>query len=419
MSDRISEDSRINPAELFDPMSPEFIANPHGAYRVAREKAPVCPLSEHGPWVITGREEMAQVLRDPLKFTSRNNTHGAYELTDQCKELLSGSLFYRVTLFNSDPETHGRFRSLVNEEFTPRALRRREPAIRELAKKLVRDFQDAGSIDLLSGFAYPLPMTVICDIIGVPAEDHATVKAWNDDWLLLQVMPLPPEEQLRCAKSVLAYEEYYRGLLADRAGHPADDLLSVLVEAAARQDAACTLDDAVLALQVILAAGHETTTNLIANTLHQLLRDRSLWEKAVADRELIPAAVEEGLRFDTSVQGAPRLAAEDTTVGGVTIPAGAKVHTMFAAVGRDPGLTEDPETFRLDRSGPPRHFAFGHGIHFCLGASLGRLESRIALETLAEALPGIELAPGFEPRYVPGGLVFHGLSALPVTWPTD
>lgn len=406
-------------AQLFDPTSQQFIENPYEAYRASRLQVPVCPVGPGDTWVVTGREEMMAVLRDPIRFSSRKNLDGAYEFSPECQELLAGSLFYHVALFNIEPPEHARFRSFINEEFSPRSLRRREPAIRALAEGLVHDFKDSGSADLLHQFAYPLPMTVICDIIGIPPADRPMVKAWNNDWLMMQVVPLPPEEQLRCAKSVLEYEAYYRELLAERSRQPADDLLTALTTAAAEADPVCTLDDAVVAVRVMLAAGHETTTNLIANTMFQLLRDRPLWEQVVRDSSLAAAAVEEGLRYDPSVQGAPRLATEDTVIGDVTIPAGAKVHAMFAAAGRDPGQAEDPETFRLDRSGPPRHFGFGHGIHFCPGAPLARLESRIALETLAAALPGLRLSDGFEPQHMPGGFVFHGLTALPVTWSTS
>ncbi|WP_306334424.1 cytochrome P450 [Streptomyces sp. KL118A] len=415
----IDEQGEIDPAKLFDLLNPQYMASPYDAYRVAREKAPVCPMAADGPWIVTGREEMAAVLRDPARFTSRTNTHGTYGFTDECRELLSGSVYYRIAPFNADPEDHGRFRSLVDEAFSPTALRRREPAVRAAAGALVAEFKDSGGVDLLAGFAYPLPLTVLCDIIGVPAEDRATVKGWLGDWLLMQVLPLPPEDQLRCAKSVLAYEEYVRGLLAERRRQPTDDLLTVLADAAAQSDPVCTVDDAVLALLVLLASGHETTTHLITNTVHRLLGDRKQWERLVADPGLIPAAVEEGLRFNTSVQGAPRVVTEDVTLGGVAVPAGAKVHAMVAAAGRDPGTADDPETFSLDRTDPPRHFAFGHGPHSCLGADLARLQGRVALEALVEAVPEMELAPGFAPQHLPGGLVINGLLALPVTWPTS
>ncbi|MFF1302867.1 cytochrome P450 [Streptomyces sp. NPDC058307] len=410
------------PAGLFDLSDPRYTANPYDTYRVARQTAPVCPITGDGPWIVTGRAEAAAVLRDPVRFTSRANTLGAYEFTDACRKLLSDSVYYRVPPFNADPPEHGRFRALVDEEFSPAALHRNEPAIRATADTLVRGLKstkDETGADLLAGFAQPLPLAVICDIIGVPPQDRDTVKAWNNDWLLMQVLPLPEEDQLRCAKSVLEFEAYFRALLADRSRHPADDLLGVLAAAAAQSDPVCTHDDAVAALLSLLPSAHETTSHLIANTVHRLLRDRRLWEEVVSDPGLIPAAVEEGLRHTTSLQGTPRLVTEDTVVGGTAIPAGAKVHAMVAAVGRDPESAEDPETFRLDRTGPPRHFAFGHGPHSCLGAHLARLESRIALEALTTTLPDLELAPGFEPHHLPGGFVLHGLLTLPVTWPTS
>ncbi|MEW2387487.1 cytochrome P450 [Streptomyces venezuelae] len=410
--------SETDPAKLFDLMSPQYMASPYEAYRVARESAPVCPMSAQGPWIVTGRDEVAAVLTDTARFTARTNTHGAYGFTDECGQLLADSVFYRVAPFNADPAEHGRFRALVDEEFSERALRRHEPAVRAAARTLVDGFKDTGSVDLLAEFTQPLPLTVLCDIIGIPSGDRATVKGWLGDWLLMQVLPLPPEDQLRCAKSLLEYEAYVRSQLADRRRQPADDLLTVFADAAAQSDPVCTVDDAVLGLLVLLASGHETATHLVTNTVHQLLRDRAQWEKLVADRELIPVAVEEGLRFTTSVQSAPRTATEDVTLGGVAVPAGAKVHAMVAAVGRDPGTAEDPETFRVDRTGPPRHFAFGHGPHACLGAGLARLEARVALETLADALPDLELASGFAPQHIPGGLVINGLLALPVTWTT-
>ncbi|MFI2208788.1 cytochrome P450 [Streptomyces sp. NPDC020141] len=418
----------LDPATLFDLTSPEYLASPYDAYRVARRRAPVCPMTPDGPWVVTGRAETTAVLADPERFTSRANTRGAYGFSAECEELLAGSVYHRVALFNADPGPHGPFRALLDEEFSPRALRRREPAVRASARALVQELRESresqepqgaqgrDGVDLLSRFAYPLPLAVLCDVIGIPPGDRDTVKAWNGDWLLMQVLPLPPEDQLRCARGVLAFEAYVRGLLAERGRRPSGDLLGVLAAAAAQSDPVCTDDDAVLALMLLLAAGHETTTHLIANTVHQLLRDRSRWERVVADPGLIPAAVEEGLRFTSSLQGVTRTAVEDATVGGVRVPAGAKVHAMVAAAGRDPGAAEDPETFRLDRTAPVRHLAFGHGDHACLGAGLARLESRIALETLVSELPELRLAPGFAPRHLPGGLVLHGLLSLPVTW---
>ncbi|MGV9286008.1 cytochrome P450 [Streptomyces sp. NPDC003719] len=403
-------------AELFDPMSPEYTACPYAAFARARQEQPVAHQTALDEWIVTGRAEIEAVQRDHEDFTSRYNLDGSYPFCPEAKEILDASLFFRVALYNVDPPAHTRFRNLVSEFFSPRVLRRREASIREIAARLAADIAAKDGCDLLQEFAYPLPMTVICDIIGIPEEDRATVKAWNNDWLALQVVPLPPEQQVHCAGNVVTYEKYVLDLLERRRREPADDLLTELVRAAEADDPVCTVEDAVVALRVMIAAGHETTTNLISNAVHQLLRDRDRWEAVVKDPGLAGAAVEETLRFDSSVQGAPRVATRAKRVGDTEIPEGARLRVMFAAAGRDPEWVEDPDTFRLDRQGPPRHLGFGHGIHFCVGAALARLEARIALETLVRTLPGLRLADGFAPRYLPGGFVFRGLAELPVTW---
>jgi cytochrome P450 len=406
-----------DPAVLLDPQSQAFLENPYRAYDVLRDRVPVAEVGNNR-WVITGRAEMMSVLRDHARFTSRKNLDGAFPFRPEAQAVLEDALFFRPALFNIEPPRHSAFRSLVGEAFTPRRLREREPDIRALAGRLIRGFLDDGHVDLLSQYAYPLPMSVICDIIGIPADDRATVKAWNNAWLALQVLPMDAEQQLASARTVLQYTDYFRRLLAQRDQAPQDDLLSRLVAAAREPDPICTVDDAIVAVRVMLAAGHETTTNLIANTVLHLLSDRRRWERIVEDRSGIPAAVEEGLRFDSSVQGAPRVATEDVVIGDVVIPAGARVQSMLAAAGRDPALVEDPNTFRLDRRGPARHHGFGYGIHFCIGAPLARLEASIMFETLTELIPDLEIAAGFRPTYQPGGLVFRGLTELPVSWST-
>lgn len=318
---------------------------------------------------------------------------------------------------NADPPEHSRFRALIHEFFSPRSLRLREGSIRALAESLLRDLRTRREFDLLKDFAYPLPMTVICEILGVPREDHLKVKAWNDSWLALQVLPLEPAQQLEFAKGVLDYEAYYFDLLAQRRKDPRNDLLSLLAKASigdVPSETELTDGGVVAALRVILAAGHETTTNLIANTAHQLLRDRALWKQLVANNALIPVAIEEGLRYECSVQGTSRNTTQEVHLGGVAIPAGAKLHAMTAAVGRDPETLPDPDVFRLDRTDRARHLGFGYGPHFCVGAHLARLEMRIAFETLIKYLPDLALAPEFTARFLPGGFVFRGLASLPV-----
>jgi cytochrome P450 len=398
-----------------DPRNPEFIENPYAAYAEVRTTTPVVEADKDF-FVVTGRAEATALLRDHDRFTSRKNLDGAFPFTAETQTVLENSLFYRVALFNVEPPEHSEFRNLVSEAFSPRNLRKLEPAIRDLARELLQGFIADGEADLLTQYAYPLPMRIICDIIGVPAADHAMVKAWNNAWLGLQVLPLEPPQQLAMARTVVEYENYFRDLLAERGRNPADDLLSHLAAATKAQNPVCTVEDVIVAMRVMLAAGHETTTNAIANTAAHLLVDQDKWKAVLADPSLIPAAVEEGLRFDSSVQGTPRFTTEDVELGGVPIPAHCRVQAVIAATGRDPGWVEDPDTFRLDREGPPKHHAFGYGIHFCIGAPLARLEARIAFETLVSSVPDLALKPGQELSHLPGGFVFRGLSALPVTW---
>ncbi|MCT2593280.1 cytochrome P450 [Streptomyces sp. N2-109] len=414
MSTQPPAPSGTDQAELLDPQAESFLACPYAAYADARKSAPVVHQSALDEWIVVGRDEIESVQREHGVFTSRYNLDGSYPFSPEARAILDDSLFFRVALYNVEPPAHTRFRTLISEYFSPRNLRALEPAVRRTADRLAGGILGSGRADLLQEFAYPLPMTVICDIIGIPEEDRAQVKEWNNQWLALQVVPLPVEQQVHCAKSVVEYENYVLRLLRERRDEPADDLLTVLGDAAAEEDPVCAAEDVVVALRVMIAAGHETTTNLIGNTVWHLLEDRGLWESLVRDPALIPAAVEEGLRFDSSVQGAPRVATEAVRVGGAQIPAGGQVRVMFAAAGRDPEWVEDPDTFRLDRQGPPRHLGFGHGIHFCVGAGLARLETRIALETLTGRFPSLRLEEGFTPQHLPGGFVFRGMSALPV-----
>jgi cytochrome P450 len=401
--------------ELFDPLSEQYRTDPYRAFRAARDSCPVVRVGD-GEFVAVGRDEIMSIQRDHDRFLGRSNRDKVYQFADEAREILENSLYFRVGKLNMGPPAHTEFRAFVNGFFEPRRLRVLEPYVRSLAQRLVAGFAADGEADLLTRYAYPLPMTVICELIGIPEADRATVKAWNNAWMALQVAPLTPQRQVECARASVAYERYIADLLAQRRWEPAEDMLSAFAREAASDRPVATVEDAIVSVRGMLAAGHETTTNLIGNAVYHLLAEPSRWQAVVARPELAAAAVEETLRFDPSVQAVPRTAAEDAELAGVRIPAGSRVHSMFSAIGRDPGWVDDPDSFRLDRSGPPRHFGFGFGIHFCLGAQLARLESRIALETLAATLPEMRLAPGFTPDHVRAGFVFRALTRLPAVW---
>jgi cytochrome P450 len=403
--------------KLFDPQTEQFIEDPYYAYRQARGGAPVFRVEHAGGWIVLGRDETLEVMTDPDRLTSRTNLDGALPFAPQAKRILDEGFFFHISLFNVAPPDHTRFRNFVGDFFSPRSIRRLEPSIRGLAESLVSSFAGSGEAELMQQFALPFPGAVICDLIGIPLADRAQIMAWHVDWIMLQVVPMDLERQVQCAKNVIEYERYFARLVEDRIASPAEDVTTLFAQAVSGPDAKYSVADAVVSLRVMLAAGHETTTGLIGNVMLHLLRDRRLWEQIVADPSLIPAAIEEGLRFDPPIQGVNRVATEDVEIAGVTIPAGSRINPMLGALGRDPSLFEDPDEFRLDRQGPPRHLGFGHGIHFCIGAALARLECRIALEALVELLPGLHLAPDAEARHLPGGITFHRLAALPVVWP--
>ncbi|WP_440074121.1 cytochrome P450 [Streptosporangium sp. OZ121] len=397
-----------------DPTTEAFVANPYDAYEAARRHCPVAEVAE-GSWVVLGRDEIVQVLGDTDRFTSERNLDGDYPVTSETGDILSTSEFFARGMFNADPPDHTRLRGLLADFFSPRNVRRLGPEIRGVAGSLVDGFKDRGGADLISALAYPLPMKVICTLIGVPDEDHGMVKRWSEDWTALLVLPLSEERQVECARSMVAYDAYYRELLGARSADPRDDIAGVLARASSGSDPTCTTQESIVILRSLLLAGHETASGLIGNTLYHLLRTGT-WRDVVARPELIPAAVEETLRFDPSSQSTARVAVADVPIGGQVIPKGARVHPMTGSVGRDRAHDEDVDSFRLDRGQASRHLAFGYGLHYCLGAALARSEACAALEVLASALPRLRPADDFQAEFLPGGFSFRGLKSLPVVW---
>jgi cytochrome P450 len=310
-------------------------------------------------------------------------------------------------LLNNDPPAHTRVRALAGSAFSHARIAAMEPGIRALAHALVDDFVKDGEGDLLARFAYPLPMTVIADLVGVEHREMAQVKAWHDAWLSLFVPDLSLDQQLHGARALVAYQRYYTDLIEDRKARPRDDLATALVEARIEGETPFTTPEIVSQLIVLLSAAHETTTSFIANMVRLLLEDPARWREVSADPALIPAAIDESLRFEPPVHMEPRVTRSEASLGGVPIPSGAHVHAIYGAVGRDPALFEDPDRFDLHRPHRHGHMAFGHGVHYCLGAALARLEGRVALEVLKERLPGLRLAPGFAVAYTPNFFFRH------------
>jgi unspecific monooxygenase len=311
-----------------------------------------------------------------------------------------------------DPPDHTRLRGLVNKAFTPRVVESLRPRIVEIVDDLMGALAGRTEFDVIEDLAYPLPVQVICEMLGVPAEDHVKFREWSREAArsLDPDFVLPPEVQERRQKAFDEFSAYFAELVAKRRADPRNDLLSGLI-AAEEQGQKLTENELVATGLLLLIAGHETTVNLIANGMLALLRHPGQMDRLRQEPQIVQSAVEELLRFDPPVQLTARVALEDIDIGGDVLKKGQMAVLLLASANRDPDQFADPEVLDLTRA-DNRHLSFGMGIHFCLGAPLARIEGQIAIGALARRLVNPRLAQDVQ-RYKEN-LVLRGLEALPV-----
>ncbi|MFE7201366.1 cytochrome P450 [Pseudonocardia alni] len=385
----------------------DFFDDPDALYRELRDARPVTRAT--GPngltfWMITRYDDARAALNDPrLRKDSRRlpevlQRHGATSFRQFADSLVGHML-------NADPPDHTRLRKLVGRAFTVRAIARLRPRIEQIATELADAAEQAGpELDLLDHFAFPLPMTVISEILGVPGERREDFRHWSN----LLLSSGPDEERAAAAASMA---QFLSELVADKSAHPGDDMLSEIVRASEDGDSLSSAEVTAMAF-LLLVAGHETTVNLIGNGMLALLRDPGQHARLRADPDRVPQAVEEFLRYDGPVNLATiRFTDEPVEYSGVTIPAGEVVLVSLIGANRDPGRYPDPQRFDPDRD-TSGHLAFGYGIHHCLGAPLARLEADVAFRTLLARFPDMALAgaPGQQRE----STLIHALTALPV-----
>jgi pimeloyl-[acyl-carrier protein] synthase len=388
----------------FNPMDPAFVADPYPTYHRLRAEDPV----HHSPlgfWVLTRYEDVVAVLRDP-RFAKE-------AIAAVVAARLGRAPAAPLSMLDRDPPDHTRLRSLVSKAFTPRVVEALRPHIQKIVDSLLDRVAGANAMDLIEDFAYPLPVIVICEMLGVPFEDHERFKQWGLDIARgLDSILLPPDSDVarRSDAARSALTAYFRELIAERRASPRADLLSGLI--AAEEVGDRLREDELLATCILLlVAGHETTVNLIGNGTLALLRHRDQLRRLREDPGLIASAVEELLRYDGPVQRTARVSGEDVAIASRTIAKGELVMPFIGAADRDPAQFPDPDRLDIART-DNRHIAFGWGIHFCLGAPLARLEGQIALNTLVRRLPKLALATD-KPEYRES-LTLRGLSTLPV-----
>ena len=385
---------------------PGTMADPYPLYADLRRRGLV--RSPLGAWATSSHATVTSVLRDPRFSSSPSHQNGyrppAYPAGDPRAGLPAAELL------TMDPPDHTRLRRLVYGAFTPKAIAGLEPWIRDVTSALLAPADAAAGFDLIDALAFPLPIAVICHLLGVPAQDQASFRAWGHDVAASVDPRADPAGEVRTRSSELALTAYLGELVRKRRADPDDSLLSALIAAEEDGDR-LSLEELVSTALLLLLAGFETTVNLIGNGTVALLGEPGHWQRLAQEPDLVPAAVEELLRYDSPVQATTRTATEDAEVSGTVIPKGEPVIVAIGGANRDPDVFDQPDRLILDRPNASRHLAFSLGIHRCLGAALARLEGRIAFEELTRRYPGLELAGAPTRRPL---LVLRGFESVPV-----
>jgi cytochrome P450 len=398
----------------FNPFDPRLRSDPYGVYRELREEAPVFWSEAMQLWILTRYDDIYDVLKDHRRFSSER-TRATNPLVQQLEgyRLSSGPLGTTPTILSIDPPDHTRMRSLVSKAFTPRQVERVRPHMQEIADGLLDSLPEPGRIDVVADFAVPFPIIVIAEMLGVPASDRTRFKAWSTDIAATLAGPFLPQEVLeRSVRSSNELADYFRAQIARRRTDPRDDLLSALC-AVEEQGELLSEDELIATCILLLIAGNETTTNLIGSGMLTLLQHPDGRRRLQADPSLLPGAIEEMLRYEPPAQMTSRIAAEPVEFRGEHFEPGQVVLVALAAANRDPDVFPEPDRFDIRRQ-PNRHLAFGHGIHYCLGAPLAVVEARIAFESMLRRMPEPEAA--FEAPEWGSSFVLRGLKTLPMTY---
>lgn len=374
--------------------APDFYQEPHAVLHQLRTEAPVYYSEAWGVWVLTRYEDVVAVLKDYEGFVNYGRvTHLINQLPDDIADTKAALLFhYETGLAHTDPPVHTRLRGLLNRAFTPRMVAHWTSRIEQVVDQLIDNLRQQREFDLLDSFAYPLPATIIGDMLGVPEEDVPLFQGWAlaINQLFEKGGRITPQSAANAHSNLLQMRDYIGEMVAQRRKTPTDDVVGNMVKIEAEGEK-LTLDELTSTIVTFFVAGHDTTTNLITNCIYLLLHNRDAMAQLHAQPELTKIAVEETLRLEPSVPRMWRIATNDTTIGNQQIRAGEMIFPMLSAANRDPAHFPDPDRFLLTRDNM-RHVAFGFGIHYCIGAPLARLEGEIALRKLIAAFPNMQLA---------------------------
>jgi cytochrome P450 len=401
--------------DSFDPLSPEFLTDPYAVMAaLPLAETPIFFAPSIGYYVITRYADIEEVFRDPAAYSAAAAQVPLVPLVAEAQQiLLAGGHKPQPSMVSLDEPEHARLRKPAARAFSMKRVTAMIPAIEATAAGLLDSVSTEAEFDLVATLAFPLPANIVFALMGVPEQDYAQLKKWCGYRLALGWGRPAPEQQVEIATNMAAYRGYIRDLVGIKVGEPGDDLATDLIAIHDEAPDRLTLEEVCSILFSLSIAGHETTTGLISNTARRLLEDPARWAEVVTKPELIPGAVDESLRYDPSVTVWRRVTTRPVTLGGVDLPEGARLFLWLAAAGRDSAAFAEPDRFDVHRPDAEHHLAFGKGLHFCLGANLGKLETQIAIAELARRYPHMRLAPDQELTFHPN-ISFRGPQALKV-----
>ena len=403
----------IHALEGIDFFSPEIVENPFAANALARRTAPVHRLPGTSIYAVSTFDLVVEVTSRPDVFSNdfKEALQGKAVCDPEIQSILARGWPQVDTLLTADPPHHTRFRKLVNLAFTPVLVNNIEADIEARADALIDQFIDNGRCEFVKEFAVPLPLTVIARQVGVPQTDLAQFKEWSDAFTSRLGSMLTRDQELDCARKIVAFQHYMHARLEERRAAPRDDLLSDLVQA--RVDGEHPLDTAELlsVVQQLLVAGNETTTHSLAAAMLFLIQNPTELAKVQAQPDLLKNMVEETLRLATPTNSMWRVVKRDTILGGMGIPAGAMLLLRFGSANRDESKFQDPDRFDVERKNANQHLAFGRGVHSCVGNLLSRKELQVAFRRILARLKNFRLGSDNDLRHHPNVLL-RGLKKL-------
>ena len=397
-----------------DLLTPEAVADPDGAAAVLRAHDPVHWSPTHRAWLVTRFDDVVAAFKNPALSSDR--VRPLMSARDKPSGDASQKMLGLISewMVVTDPPAHTRLRRLAGAAFKQQQIAAMEERIQTLVDDLVDTFLAEGGTDLVAGVAYPLPAIVIAEMLGAPPEDRDRFRSWSDELALVAFGAggdARPDRHERALRGLEEMAEYFRALVAHRRRAPGGDMLSAMISGDDPPDGSGLSDDELVGMcALLLFAGHETTTNAIANAVRLLTADPELRDRVRDDPALVAPAVEEALRLVGPIKVLVRWVIEDHELRGRTIRAGERVYLVLCGANRDPERFADPDTVDLARS-RATHIAFGRGVHACIGAQLARIETRIAVGTLLRRLPGLRVEG--EPEYLPT-IASRAQTSLPV-----